>query len=92
MCLIVRSCWKNTATNSLRRISLENTGTQSPTYRQTDSVFPFYLMGPGWAARANIRLDIHLDIRLDIRKITGVRVELSVQPRISMAHFTLWYS
>jgi len=88
MCLIVRSCWKNTATNSLRRISLENTGTQSPTYRQTDSVFPFYLMGPGWAARANIRLDI----RLDIGKITDVRVALSVPPQISTVNFALGYS
>ena len=30
-----------------------------------------------------VRADIRLDIRLDIRKITDVRVELSVQPRIS---------
>jgi len=33
-----------------------------------------------------VRADILLDIRLDIRKITDVRVERSVQPRISMEH------
>jgi len=43
---------------------------------------------PGWT----VRVDIRLDIRLDIRKITDVRVELSVQPRISVVNFALWYS
>ena len=38
---------------------------------------------PGRTVRADIRLDIRVDIRLDIRKITYVRVELSVQPLIS---------
>jgi len=42
---------------------------------------------PGWAVHADIRLHIHLDIRLDIGKITDVRVELSVQPRISTVNF-----
>jgi len=39
---------------------------------------------PGWT--------IHADIRFDIRKITHVRVELSVQPRISIVNFALWYA
>jgi len=55
---------------------------------------------PGWTVRADIRLDTRLDIRLDtrldirldIRKITDVCVKLSVQPLISMVHFTLCYS
>jgi len=43
---------------------------------------------PGWTVRADIRLDI----RKDIRKTKDVRVELSVQPRISTVNFALGYS
>ena len=35
---------------------------------------------------------VRADIRLDIRKITDVRVELSVQPRISTVKSALWNS
>ena len=48
------------------------------------------MSSPGWTVRADIRLDIHLDTRLDIRKITDVRVELSVQPRMSTVKYALW--
>ena len=66
----------------------------------------FFSISPGSTVRADIRLDIHLDIRLDIHldirldihldirlyicKITDVRVELSVQPRISTVKSALW--
>ena len=43
---------------------------------------------PGRTVRADIRLDVRAYIRLSA-KITDVRVELSMQPRISIINFTL---
>jgi len=39
--------------------------------------------------RCTVHANVRLDIPLDIRKIKDVRVELSVQPRISVVNFAL---
>jgi len=56
--------------------------------------FPFKwkTYNPGCTVHADICLCIHLDIRLDFRKITDVRVELFIQPRIPTVNVALGYS